>query len=228
MTNQEYSALSASTRSSSAHGRTSLCRSISSNRSTPDRKESTSASPDDPFAGVLLAIRVDHDHLTAGHFGFLGRRRLRARAGGCRRGGAALGEPTSGGDDVTGGADDAVSAASSLQTVAPSDTMPKDAAASRVATFLTEIPLRSYDPKNGMARAPYWFGQNQPRDARPDPLSAPGLKPGQPTAGSPRPDGHRCHGHPCARQTGINPRCAGNGPRRIGRSWSTHTDESTS
>jgi hypothetical protein len=53
--------------------------------------------------------------------------------------GAALGEP--GVDDVAGGADDAVSAASSLQAAAPSDTMPKDAVASRVATFLTEIPF---------------------------------------------------------------------------------------
>jgi hypothetical protein len=55
--------------------------------------------------------------------------------------GAALGEPTPGADDVAGGADDAVSAASSLQAAAPSDTMPKDAVASRVATFLTEIPF---------------------------------------------------------------------------------------
>jgi hypothetical protein len=54
--------------------------------------------------------------------------------------GVALGEPTPGADDVAGGAD-AVPAASSLQAAAPSDTMPKDAVASRVATFLTEIPF---------------------------------------------------------------------------------------
>jgi hypothetical protein len=35
------------------------------------------------------------------------------------------GEPTAGADDVAGGAADAVSAVSSLQAAAPSDTMPK-------------------------------------------------------------------------------------------------------
>src|SRR3954468_7303960 len=55
--------------------------------------------------------------------------------------GAALGEPTPGADDVTGGAGDAVPGASSSRAAAPSDTMPKDAAASRVATFLTEFPF---------------------------------------------------------------------------------------
>jgi hypothetical protein len=55
--------------------------------------------------------------------------------------GAVLGEPRPGADDVAGGADDAVPAVSSLQAAAPSDTMPKVTVASRVATFLTEIPF---------------------------------------------------------------------------------------
>ena len=62
--------------------------------------------------------------------------------------GATLGEPTpgdddvgSGADDAAGGADDAVPATSSLHAAAPNETMPKDAAASRVATLLTAIPF---------------------------------------------------------------------------------------
>jgi len=50
--------------------------------------------------------------------------------------GAVLGEL--GADDVTGEADDAMSGSSLLQAAAPSDTMPRVAVASRVATFLTE------------------------------------------------------------------------------------------
>jgi hypothetical protein len=52
--------------------------------------------------------------------------------------GAVLGELVPGADDVAGEADDAMSGSSLLQAAAPSDTMPKVAVASRVATFLTE------------------------------------------------------------------------------------------
>src|ERR1700754_1379017 len=62
--------------------------------------------------------------------------------------GAALVEPPLAAGDVTGGADDLAAVSSSLQAVAPSDRIPRDAAASRVAFFMITVPL-SLNPQFG-------------------------------------------------------------------------------